>query len=64
MLLKDCQIDAARTGINWALALTMDISRDPRWGRIAESFREDVFFTCGLAVYCPKARGFTVLQHA
>ncbi len=29
--------EAARAGINWALAPMLDISRDPRWGRIAES---------------------------
>jgi beta-glucosidase len=33
--------EAASVGVNWAFAPMLDISRDPRWGRIAESFGED-----------------------
>ena len=36
-------IEAATAGINWTFAPMVDISRDPRWGRIAESFGEDPF---------------------
>lgn len=43
-------LEAARTGVNWALAPMIDISRDPRWGRIAESFGEDPYLTSRLAV--------------
>lgn len=43
-------LEAARTGVNWALAPMIDISRDPRWGRIAESFGEDPYLTSQLAV--------------
>lgn len=35
--------EAASTGINWTFAPMVDISRDPRWGRIAESLGEDPF---------------------
>lgn len=42
--------EAATTGINWTFAPMIDVSRDPRWGRIAESCGEDVFLTCRLAV--------------
>lgn len=35
--------EAAATGINWALAPMLDIGRDPRWGRIAETFGEDPY---------------------
>ncbi len=35
--------EAASVGVNWALAPMLDISRDPRWGRIAESFGEDPY---------------------
>ena len=42
--------EAAAAGINWTFAPMIDIARDPRWGRIAESFGEDVFLTCALAV--------------
>ena len=43
-------LEAAATGVNWALAPMIDISRDPRWGRIAESFGEDPYLTSRLAV--------------
>jgi beta-glucosidase len=33
--------EAARAGIDWTFAPMLDIARDPRWGRIAESPGED-----------------------
>ncbi|MES2675184.1 MAG: glycoside hydrolase family 3 N-terminal domain-containing protein, partial [Pseudomonadota bacterium] len=36
-------IEASSTGIRWNFAPMLDISRDPRWGRIAESFGEDPY---------------------
>jgi len=33
--------EAASMGVNWTFAPMIDISRDPRWGRIAESLGED-----------------------
>ncbi len=33
--------EAASQGINWSFAPMVDVTRDPRWGRIAESFGED-----------------------
>ncbi len=38
-------LEAAAAGINWTFAPMIDISRDPRWGRIAESFGEDPYLT-------------------
>ncbi|MDT0595321.1 glycoside hydrolase family 3 N-terminal domain-containing protein [Glaciecola petra] len=35
--------EAAKCGINWTFAPMIDITRDPRWGRIAESLGEDPF---------------------
>ena len=35
--------EAAAEGIHWAFAPMMDIARDPRWGRIAESLGEDPY---------------------
>jgi beta-glucosidase len=35
--------DAASVGINWTFAPMLDVSRDARWGRIAESFGEDTY---------------------
>lgn len=37
--------EAATTGVNWTFAPMIDISRDPRWGRIAESLGEDPYLT-------------------
>jgi len=33
--------EAAACGVNWTYAPMLDIARDPRWGRIAESLGED-----------------------
>jgi beta-glucosidase len=43
-------LEAATTGVNWTFAPMIDISRDPRWGRIAESFGEDPYLTSVLGV--------------
>ena len=43
-------LEAATVGVNWTFAPMIDISRDPRWGRIAESFGEDPYLTSRLAV--------------
>ncbi len=42
--------EAATAGINWTFAPMIDISRDARWGRIAESLGECVMLTSELAV--------------
>lgn len=36
-------IEAASSGVNWTFAPMIDITRDPRWGRIAESLGEDPY---------------------
>lgn len=36
---------ARRDGINWTFSPMVDISRDPRWGRVAESFGEDTYLS-------------------
>jgi beta-glucosidase len=41
-------LEAAKCGINWTFAPMIDISRDPRWGRISESFGECVLLTSSL----------------
>ena len=43
-------LEAARFGVNWTFAPMVDISRDPRWGRIAESFGECVLLTSRMGV--------------
>ncbi|MDJ0750553.1 MAG: glycoside hydrolase family 3 N-terminal domain-containing protein [Woeseiaceae bacterium] len=35
-------LEASRCGVNWTFAPMIDISRDPRWGRVAESLGESV----------------------
>jgi len=37
--------EAAKAGVNWTFAPMIDVSRDPRWGRIAESFGECEYLT-------------------
>ena len=48
--------EAAASGINWTFAPMVDISRDPRWGRIAESPGEDTYLSCEIAK--ASVRGF------
>ena len=49
-------MEAAKSGINWTFAPMVDISRDARWGRIAESFGECVLLTSEMGVAA--VRGF------
>jgi beta-glucosidase len=48
--------EASADGIHWTFAPMMDIARDPRWGRIAESLGEDPYLAGELAV--AMVRGF------
>ncbi|MDJ0708894.1 MAG: glycoside hydrolase family 3 N-terminal domain-containing protein [Woeseiaceae bacterium] len=41
-------LEASKCGVNWTFAPMIDISRDPRWGRIAESLGECVLLTSEL----------------
>ena len=43
-------LEAASSGVNWTFAPMIDISRDPRWGRIAESLGEDPYLCSVLGV--------------
>ncbi|MDZ4862920.1 MAG: beta-glucosidase BglX [Gemmatimonadota bacterium] len=38
-------LEAAAAGVNWTFAPMIDIARDPRWGRVAESLGEDPWLT-------------------
>jgi len=49
-------IEAANNGVNWTFAPMIDISRDPRWGRIAESLGEDPYLCSALG--CAMVKGF------
>ena len=43
-------LEATEHGVRWSFAPMIDISRDARWGRIAESFGEDTYLTGEMAV--------------
>ena len=47
---RNTAVEATEKGIRWAFAPMMDIARDARWGRIAESFGEDTYMAGRLAV--------------
>ena len=48
--------EASLCGINWTFAPMLDVSRDPRWGRIAECLGEDPILTSELGA--AMVRGF------
>ena len=48
--------EASRAGINWTFAPMLDITRDPRWGRVAECLGEDPYLASALAA--AMVRGF------
>ena len=43
-------LEASTSGVNWTFAPMIDIARDPRWGRIAESLGEDPYLAGRFAV--------------
>ena len=48
--------EAAESGVDWTFAPMLDVTRDPRWGRVAETCGEDPFLTTKLGV--AMVRGF------
>ncbi len=42
---KFASLEATADGIKWTFAPMIDVTRDPRWGRIAESLGEDPYLT-------------------
>lgn len=56
---RSAQVSAAETaavGINWTFAPMVDISRDPRWGRVMEGAGEDPFL--GSKIAEARVKGF------
>ena len=49
-------IESAANGLHWTFAPMVDISRDPRWGRIMEGAGEDVYL--GEQAAIARVRGF------
>jgi beta-glucosidase len=48
--------EARRSGIHWTYAPMMDVTHEPRWGRIAEGYGEDPYLATRFAV--AKVRGY------
>jgi beta-glucosidase len=48
--------EASAAGINWTFAPMVDISRDPRWGRVMEGGGEDTYLGSKIAV--ARVKGF------
>ncbi|WOI52661.1 beta-glucosidase BglX [Parvularcula sp. LCG005] len=48
--------EAAAQGLNWTFAPMVDISRDPRWGRVMEGAGEDPYL--GSAIAVARVKGF------
>ena len=48
--------EATAEGLNWTFAPMVDITRDPRWGRVAEGAGEDTWLGCKIAA--ARVRGF------
>ncbi|NUP35442.1 MAG: beta-glucosidase BglX [Streptomyces sp.] len=56
---KDAEVsarEARSNGTHWTFSPMMDVTREPRWGRIAESIGEDPYLTAGYAA--AKVRGY------
>ena len=49
-------LEASAQGLNWTFAPMVDISRDPRWGRVMEGAGEDPYLGSAMAV--ARVRGF------
>lgn len=43
-------MEARKNGTRWTFAPMIDVSNDPRWGRIAEGFGEDTYLTSVMGV--------------
>ncbi|PCI00461.1 MAG: beta-glucosidase BglX [Flavobacteriaceae bacterium] len=59
MIRKSAEVaatEAAACGINWTFAPMVDVSRDPRWGRVMEGAGEDPFLGSKIAI--ARIRGF------
>lgn len=48
--------EASAAGLNWTFAPMVDLSRDPRWGRVMEGAGEDTYLGCRVAE--ARTRGF------
>ncbi len=49
-------VEAAAEGLNWTFAPMVDVSRDPRWGRVMEGAGEDTYL--GSRIGVARVKGF------
>ena len=56
-------VEASADGINWTFSPMVDVSRDPRWGRISEGSGEDPFLGSAIAVAMVKGYQGTNLKN-
>ena len=56
MAARHAAVEASAHGIHWTYAPMVDISRDPRWGRIVEGAGEDPYL--GSVMAAARVRGF------
>ncbi|WP_297095020.1 glycoside hydrolase family 3 N-terminal domain-containing protein [uncultured Draconibacterium sp.] len=47
-------LESSASGVDWTFAPMVDVSRDPRWGRIAESYGEDTYLNSVLGAAAVK----------
>lgn len=48
--------EAIQAGLRWTFSPMVDVSRDPRWGRVAEGYGEDTYLTSVMGAAC--VRGY------
>jgi beta-glucosidase len=54
--------EASADGINWTFSPMLDLSRDPRWGRISEGNGEDTYLSSRIARrWCVAIRAMILL---
>lgn len=53
---RHAAVEASAHGIHWVFAPVLDVSRDPRWGRIVEGAGEDPYL--GAVLAAARVRGF------
>ena len=56
-------VEASADGINWTFSPMVDVSRDPRWGRISEGSGEEPFLGSAIAVAMVKGYQGTNLKN-
>ncbi len=51
--------EATHAGLRWTFSPMVDVSRDPRWGRVAEGYGEDTYLTSVMGAACVRGYQYT-----